>query len=312
MALAEQRQATALRPGTVANHRSILTKFVRFCHRCDVDFTSPTDQCICMFFEDCLDTVKSPATIKNYTSALASCYRQMGLNPLRFEAFRVKNAVTSIDKNVRHVPSQAPPVSPALLKKVVRLVYRLPNGESVAAALIIMYHTFFRQSNLAAQSTLEFDHTRQLTRDDVRLYPNHVTVLHKWSKNHQRASSRSSIRIPVVPGSILCPHQAVRLMLNAVPTRHPLQPFLSFNDGNHIPIPYLRKVWNAVLNALRVPNPDAYTLHGLRRGAATHVFTSDPSTRQDIMRHGMWRSRAVDTYIPPPPSKVFNLLRDTL
>lgn len=295
----------------MANHRSILTKFVRFCHRCDIDFTTPTDECICMFFEECLETVKSPATIKNYTSALTSCYRQMGIPCDQFEAFRVKNAVMSIDKNVRHFPSPAPPVTPALLKKAVRLINRLPNGESVAAALIVMYHTFFRQSNLAAQSTLEFDYTRQLTRDDVIIREDHVIIRHKWSKSHQQAAKHSSVHIPVVPGSLLCPRDAVLNMIKAVPTRHPRQPFLTFKDGNHIPIPYIRKVWNAVLHALQIPNADAYTLHGLRRGAATHVINVDPTARGDIMSHGKWRSRAVDSYLPQH-SKVFTSLRDTL
>lgn len=265
-----------------------------------------------MFFEQCLETVKSPSTIKNYLSALASCFRQMGLDPSIFEMFRVKNAISSIDKNVRHVPQQAPPVSPALLKKVIRVLNRLPNGPSLPAAFIIMYHIFFRQSNLAAQSTLEFDYTRHLTRADVSVYPGHVSVVHKWSKSHQRASQRTSVDIPAVPGSSLCPRNAVLAMIRAVPTRHPQQPFLSFSDGNHIPIPYLRKTWNAVVHAVGVPNPDSYTLHGLRRGAATHVINADPSARPDIIQHGMWRSAAVDCYLPKPKTKVFNLLRDTL
>lgn len=310
--LAERRQATALRPGTISNHRSILSKFVRFCARCNIHFTCPTDQAICMFFEQCLETVKSAATIKNYTSALASCYKQMGLDPSQFEAYRVKNAIFSIDKNVRHVPSQAPPVTPALLRKVIRVTNRLPNGPSISAAFIIMYHTFFRQSNIAAQSTVEFDYTRQLTRGDVTVYPDHVTVQHKWSKSHQRGAHRASVDIPAIPGSLLCPREAVITMIRAVPTRHPLQAFLTFKDGNHIPIPYLRKTWNAVLNAIALPNADSYTLHGLRRGAATHVINTDPTARPDIIQHGMWRSRAVDSYLPKPKSKVLNLLRDTL
>lgn len=265
-----------------------------------------------MFFEDCLETVKSPATIRNYASALASCYRQMGLDPSKFEAFRVKNALLSIDKNVRHVPGQAPPVSPALLRKVIREVNRLPNGPSIAAAFIIMYHTFFRQSNIPAQTTTDFDYTRQLTRGDVSIYPNPVTVLHKWSKSHQHGAHRASVDIPAIPGSSLCPKQAVLTMLRLIPTRHPNQPFLTFIDGNHIPIPYLRKTWNAVLHAIAVPNPDSYTLHGLRRGAATHVINADPTARSDVMTHGMWRSQAVDAYLPKPKTKVFDLLRDTL
>lgn len=57
-----------------------------------------------MFFEYCLDHVKSPAMVKNYSLALASCYKQMGLDSAPFQAYRVKLALTSVDKNVRHIP----------------------------------------------------------------------------------------------------------------------------------------------------------------------------------------------------------------
>lgn len=78
--LAERRQAMAFRPGTRGNHKSTLIKFVRFCVRCGVQFTQPDVETICMFFEECLDHVKSPATVRNYAGALASTYRQMGLD----------------------------------------------------------------------------------------------------------------------------------------------------------------------------------------------------------------------------------------
>lgn len=160
--LAERRQATALRPGTRANHRSVLAKFVRFCVKCRLHFTNPTDEVVCMFFEHCLASVKSAATIKNYAAGLTTSYHQMGLDTTAFEAYKVRLALKSIEKNVRHVPSPAPPVSPNLLKKVVKVAARLPEGPTVVAALVVMYHTFFRQSNLAAQSSTEYDHTRQL------------------------------------------------------------------------------------------------------------------------------------------------------
>lgn len=310
--LAERRQAMAFRPGTRSNHRSVLTKFVKFCVTFGLDFTVPSDEIICMFFEHCLEGVKSPATIKNYSSGLASCYNQMGLDSSPFQAYRVKLALTSVDKNIRHIPEPSLPVSPALLKKVVRVVNKLRDGDTIATALIVMFHTFFRQSNLAASTSLEFDATRQLVRSDVVVRDKWVEIAHKWSKSHQAANHHQKVTIPAVPGSILCPKQAVSRMVAAVPTRHPRQPFLSFTDGSHLPISYLRKVWNIVLQVIPVPNHQHYSLHGLRRGGATHVITQDPSTREAIKKHGLWKSDAVDRYLPNTQSKVFALMRDTL
>lgn len=63
-------------------------------------------------------------------------------------SFKVKNALSSIDVNVRHLPTPSLPVSPAILKHVVRIARRLPEGPTLVAAFVLMFHTFYRQSNL--------------------------------------------------------------------------------------------------------------------------------------------------------------------
>lgn len=182
----------------------------------------------------------------------------------------------------------------------------------MAGALILMFHTFFRQSNFAAITSLEFDHTRQLTRGDLEVRSQRVLVDHKWSKTHQAASHHTQVVIPAVPGSILCPKEAVVRMTQHIPTRHPRQPLLSFKDGTHMPLSYIRRVWSTVTRAIGIPNCDSYSLHGLRRGAATHVLQQDPTAREAIKEHGMWRSDAVDKYLPAKQNKVFDLMRDSL
>lgn len=236
----------------------------------------------------------------------------MGLAAEPFEAFRVKNALKSIDKNVRHQPSPSRPVTPAILKRVVRVADRLPEGSTLTAAYIILFHSFLRQSNIAAPTSADFDASRQLTRDDIVIGSDHLKIVHKWSKSHQSGSHRAQVIIPEVPGSPLCPKRALLRMLRDSPTRYPAQPLLVFRDTNHMPLTYLRRVWNTVLQVIRIPQPSAYTLHGLRRGAASHVYQADPTARDDIKRHGMWRSDVVDRYLPQPSNKVFNLLKDTL
>lgn len=308
---AEQRQATSRRPGTRANHRSTLIKFVKFIVRCGGHFTRPTPQQVCMFFELCLRSARSPATIKNYASNLSSVYRRMGLDPAPFLSFKVKNALSSIDVNVRYISTPSLAVTPAILKRVVRITRHLSEGPTLVTAFVLMFHTFYRQSNLSARTSAMFDPTRQLTRGDVVVGRNKLTILHKWSKSHQSHNHRAITQVPAVPGSLLCPKDAYLRMLQHRPTRHSNQPLLTFRDGNHMPSTYLRRVWTAVLRAGGIPRHDAYTLHGLRRGAATHVIRSDPSAREDIKRHGLWQSDCVDKYLPPP-SKVFRVLQQTL
>lgn len=268
-----------------------------------------------MFLEQCLESVKSPATARNYVSSLTSVYNRMGLDSTPFSRFKVRNALLSIDKNVRHTPLGALPVTPALLKKAVRVIRRLPNGISIAAAVIFMFHTFHRQSDFSAPSASAFDSSRQMTRGDVVVCSDQLQVAHKWSKSHQMSGHHAVTLIPAIPGNPLCPRQAFLHMVRQVPTRNPMQPLIMFRDGNNIPLPYIRRVWNTVMRAMKVPQCDRYTLHGLRRGAATHegeLFQADSSTREEIKRHGLWRSDCVDRYLPRSCPKLFTLMKETL
>lgn len=307
--LAEKRQGMAVRPGTQRNHRSILSAFVAFLEKHHLSFLRVSDEIVCIYLEYCLKSVRSPATIQNYVGALTTCYKTMGLDESPFQSFKVRNAVTAIKKNIRHVPAPSLPVSPGLLRRVVRFVKLLPDGHTIAFAYVLMFHTFCRQSNFSSQTAISFDATRQFTRDDIRVRRDGLMVKHKWSKANQMASHQATIMVPAVSGSVLCPKDAYIRMERGSPTRFPTQPLLVFSDGTHMPAPYLRRVWRAALMAIGVPNHEWYTLHGIRRGAATHVISSDPTAREDIKRHGFWASEAVDKYLPATSSKVYKTMK---
>lgn len=157
-----------------------------------------------------------------------------------------------------------------------------------------------------------FDHTCQLTRDDVTMYPSHLIINHKWSKSHQSSSHPAATKIPAIPGSQLCPKEVLMEMVWQVPTQYPSQPLLMFKDGNHVPLPYIRKVWNSVVTAIKLPRHQKYTLHGLRRGAATHVINLDLSAAQHTKQHGLWKSRAIELYLPKNCSRVFHAMKETI
>lgn len=134
-------------------------------------------------------------------------------------------------------------------------------------------------------------------------------IRHKWSKSHQMASHRASILVPAVPDSILCPRESFIRMVQWLPTMYTNQPLLMFSNGNHMTGPYLRKIWRTAMVAIGVPNGECYSLHGIRRGAATYVISQDPGSREDIKRHGMWELKAVDEHLPKTSSKVFTIMK---
>lgn len=312
MRLAETRQATALRPGTRSNHKSALSAFVEFLARHSIDFLDPSDEIICAYFELCIKRVKSPATVRNYASSLSSAYSRMGLDNSVFSSPKVRSALKSIDTNVRYVPTPSRPVTPRILMKVLRVVSNIPEGYNLVAAYTLMFHSFCRISNFAAPTSDAFDASRQFTRSDVVMKRDGITLRHKWSKSHQLASHSAILNMAEIPGSPLCPKSAYMSMVKRNPNRYTDQPLLCFEDGNHIPSTYIRKVWNVVMASIGIPHPESYTLHGIRRGAASFVFQNDPSAKEDIKNHGLWRSSVVDKYLLQAPSKVLAVMRNAL
>lgn len=72
---------------------------------------------ICAYVEVLADRLGSPASIKNYISALRVTYRRMSLCPHAFAHDSVKHALTATDKTVKHTPIRAFAVTPHLLKQ---------------------------------------------------------------------------------------------------------------------------------------------------------------------------------------------------
>lgn len=71
---------------------------------------------ICAYIEKLADQVRSPATIRNYISALSVMYNRMKITPHVFFHFEVRRALKATDKTVRHVPCPAALITPELLK----------------------------------------------------------------------------------------------------------------------------------------------------------------------------------------------------
>lgn len=92
----------------------------------------PDESACILLFQHCLEMVKSPSTVKHYTSALISVYKQMGLDHTVSAACCVKNALVSIDNTVWHIPCPSLPMSLGILKKATSLLLHPPRGKTLA------------------------------------------------------------------------------------------------------------------------------------------------------------------------------------
>lgn len=279
--------------------------FINFNYKFGLDYRHISISSLCAFIHHLTTVHDNPKTIVNYASNLCSVLKRLDIDVSPFRSINVLDFISSIKVNIRHTPNRRQPISHDMLRDVVQLALRDTHGPTVAFAYICLFFTMLRQSNIGPRTSKQFDATCQLTRSDVHITPDAIIFGLKWSKTHQ-SSTASSVAAPALSGDVLCPVRAFRSMVQHVPTMSNTQPLLCFKDLRPMPTSYLNKVWDQCLSALGAKKRE-FTLHSLRRGAATEVYSDSNASLEQIKRHGDWTSSAVHNYLPHDPrnSEVF-------
>lgn len=305
--LATQRQATVLRPGTLSNTKSAMRVWTGFMTFLRLDFKAPTHDHVCMFIEYMVYYKRAPDTIKNYISNIKMALRRMGYSTKVFEEQKVKDAATAVAKNVRQERKKAPPMDRGHLRLIMNFLDQDTEGPTLRFAILTMYFTIFRQSNLAPRRAASFDATRTLTRQDVSIDEEKIGVRHKWSKTEQKGIGDDYVFIPKLSDLEFCLPSAFTRMLLHRPTFMQGQPLLVFADMSPMPLSYItRKYYQAQVT---LALPFRYTLHSLRRGGA-HLFQAIGLSDREVQLYGRWESRACKRYMRSRVnSKVMRLLR---
>lgn len=256
---------------------------------------------MCAFLHYLTLHYNNPRTILNYVSGLSSVLKRLRVDTSPFVSVDVCDFMTSIKINIRHAPNKRLAVHHQMLERIVAAVLSEPEGPTLACAFITMFMTFLRQSNLSPRNKNAFDVTRHLTRQDVVARPDALLIGIKWSKS-QQGPTATSVAAPAKPGHPLCPVAAFQRMLNYAPTLFQPQPLFAFRDGSCMPTSFMNKAWDRTLATLGCPKR-AFTLHSLRRGAATEVYSANAASIEQLQAHGQWASSAVTEYLPNDPSR---------
>ena len=74
-----------------------------------------------------------------------------------------------------------------------------------------------RKSNIVPNSVEDFDPSKQLIRQDVKVFQDVLVVLIKWSKTNQFGSRLLQVPLVAIPESILCPVMAFKNMIRDTP-----------------------------------------------------------------------------------------------
>lgn len=215
-----------------------------------------------------------------------------------FDHPQVETLLRSVKIDKRTPARQTPPMSVQHLKMIVHRLHDMEYGPQLVAATLLMFATNFRQSNIAPPATTKFDHTRHLTRDDIRLRQSAVSIYQKWSKTQQQVGMDRWLSVPLAISPQICLVTALTHLFLQSPTVVANQPLLTFDDGNPIPIPFISKAFKLAQRRAGIGNR-AYTLHSLRRGGACFLQKAGVDLPA-IATHGGWRSGAIMRYVHQP------------
>ena len=259
--------------------------------------------------------MKSFKSIKNYMSAIRLMHKYSNKPCPALDCFELQLTLRAIKLNLRHVPKRKLPITPKLLRKLVSACDYLPRdkGKIMKVAILFGYFGMLRQSNLAPRNPCKFDPTRHTCRQDILEQENGLAILVKWTKAAQTMDNVNMVSIPSVKHAHVDPVRAYRDMVKEIPSKQDNCPLLISKRGKPIHIGKLRKLFNKLLEACSL-SPRHYSLHSLRRGAATTAHNSAVAGL-DIARHGGWASNAYQDYIMTEcvsESKVAKVLAATM
>lgn len=293
-----RRAGQAFRPSRQRNHRYMMKLFVGFAIALNQDFYSPSVALITAFIEHLASTQRTAAAVLSSISALCAVLQRHDIPIHNFAARSVSLLLRPVKFNKRTPAIQRPPVHLQELRMIVNQLQYMDYAHHLKFAILLLFTTLFRQSNLAPQSQHGFNRTRHLTRSDIRLASSYLQIQEKLSKTHQQITRDRWLAISRVLGSALCLHAAYTALLRVSPTRCPSQPILVFEDGAPMLLSYILRAFKLVLVRAGLGSR-GITLHSLRRGCARFLQQAGV-TPGDIASHGGWKSAAMYRYINHP------------
>ena len=257
---------------------------------------------ILAFMEYLAQAGMSPDNVTNHLTAARSMFIIYGYNTAPFRDQRIPLFIKSLKINRPITPKLQLLIDDTLLLQIVTVSAHLQFPLVYKALYLVAFFSFLRLSNILPHAAKNFDKTRHLCVGDVILSNHRAVILIKWSKTFQDRVKTTTIDIPSLGASQLCPVTALSHMLATYPSDQD-SPLFQLHHGQVVrPLTdsAARKHLKYVSSPLGLPR--SLTFHDFHRGGASWAFKHVVPV-QDIQAQGTWSSNCVWRYItlPPPP-----------
>lgn len=299
----------AFRPNTKKGHEYALKIYTEVAEETESDPCSPTKELAAAYVTHLSQRFKTFKTVTTVLANLIATLKRSQINTSAFTTTEIIQLKFSLTKNMRNPIKKRPPVSTSTLRRIVEHLRQFkPNGYPLATAIIFLFNTGLRQSNIFPVTVKSFDPTRKVTRGDIDWRNDHYKITIKWAKANQTIDSKAQ-RIPRAMDPQICSYNSLWEMFVNSPKKGKNKPLICFPDGHPIPISYVTKIWKETMTELGI---EAYqfSLHSLRRGHATHLMRIGVPDDK-IAEHVGWKGKkSMYGYIPDPKQRnAYNALQ---
>ena len=288
----------AYAPSTWKNLQCHWKKYLDFCNLYSLTPLPVSTFSIVPFLQEYSDTVSSYSTVSNVYSSIKTMSKMYGHGVPDNVLYVANMFMLGLKRQMGTFVNQKLPVTPHILLQLYTCVdFTNSLHVCVWSAMLFMFFTFFRKSNVMPMSVSTFDSSKQVTRECISVCKDFILVSVTWSKTIQHSQKQLLVPVSVVQGSVLCPVTAYLQLLDIVPGS--TGPAFSYFKGHtRVPLTYnvFTKMFRLWLQNIGISHPNLYSPHSFRRGGATWAFQAGVSPTL-IKLHGDWQSDCYLQYV---------------
>ena len=287
---------SGFRPSTLQQYHRMWVDFISFQAAAGLPSYQVNVTLLLSFLEYLHENNISAAQLQNYLSAIRAMHIAHGLETSPFKDERLPLFLKAIRIHRPFKPRVLAHLDIPFLEKIIHLCDHMQFPQIFKPLYLLMFFSFLRMSNVLPHAVTQFDFTRHLARADVIFGATGAVLLIKWSKTLQNRRDVVTISLPDLQGSHFCPVSALKAMFQNFPGSDNSPVFVIPKSKGLVPLTdsVARKHLKDVSGFLGL-NP-SLTFHDFRRGGAVWAFQNGVPL-EHIMKHGIWKSDAIWTYL---------------
>ena len=290
-----QSNKAAYAEGTRKNLQVQWESYLLFCTYFQFVSLPTSTETLQLFAQFLSRTFKSTDSIKNYINGVRSMHLLLGYSVDHINKFILNLSIKGMAKLHPYCIKQAEPITPEILISISNILNFTSQADLVFWCLFLFaFFLLARKSNLVPTSKKDLIDKNFLLRQDVVDNGNYLLVSMRWTKTIQKGERLLQIPLVKIPGSILCPVHAYRVMCKVI-SAAPDAPLFVLPKKKVVNYSmYQSKLKDCIQKIGK--DPKLFSSHSFRRGFASLLFKAKvPADKIQLM--GDWRSDAYKKYL---------------